>query len=259
MKSDIMRLMKTNKKLTGTGLKLIAIITMTIDHIGASLLEMYPHSSEMSISAYRNMMFIDAILRGIGRIAFPLFIFLLIEGLNHTHNAKKYIVRLFCFALISEVPFDLAFNNEIFYSGKNNVFFTLAIGLTVCLIIKMCSQRITVNPSTYDRILVGIIDISAIVAGALLANLLYSDYGASGVMAIVLMYLLSQQNVYTAYVVMVCYLGLTTDFSEFYAIIGLVFIYMYNGQRGKQNKYLFYIYYPAHLLILFMIRRYILM
>ena len=259
MKSDIMPLMKTNKKITGAGLKLIAIITMTIDHIGAAILEMYPHSSEMSASAYTTMMFIDDILRGIGRIAFPLFIFLLIEGLDHTRNAKKYIVRLFCFALISEIPFDLAFNNKLFYAKDNNVFFTLAIGLTVCLVIRLCSERIAVKSDTSDKVLAGIIDVSAIVAGAFLANVLCSDYSTSGVLAIVLMYLLSRQNVYTAYIVMVCYLGLTTDFTEFYAIVGLIFIYMYNGKRGKQNKYLFYIYYPAHLLVLFLIRKYALM
>jgi len=94
--------MKKNKfKLTSTDLKIIAIITMLIDHIGAVLLD----TSTIEYFACRI----------IGRLSFPIFCFLIIEGFTHTKNNKKYLLRLFIFAIISEIPFDLVFFNKFIY------------------------------------------------------------------------------------------------------------------------------------------------
>ena len=94
-------------------LKMIAIITMVIDHVGAVLFPM-------------NMIF-----RYIGRISFPLFVFLLVEGSIHTSKIRQYELRMFLFALISEIPFDLAFSNKIVDIYSQNVFWTLTIGLVM--------------------------------------------------------------------------------------------------------------------------------
>ena len=99
-------------------LKMIAIITMVIDHVGAVLFPM-------------NMMF-----RYIGRISFPLFVFLLVEGSIHTSKIRKYELRMFLFALISEIPFDLAFSNEIVDIHSQNVFWTLTVGLVMLYLIQ---------------------------------------------------------------------------------------------------------------------------
>lgn len=115
--------------ITSAHLKNIAIITMLIDHIGAALLEpLYyslPPDSAMAVMVNN----IDSALRSIGRLSFPLFIFLLVEGFFFTRSRRKYLIRLSLFALISEFPFDLAFHEGSIYLDRGqNVFFTLALG-----------------------------------------------------------------------------------------------------------------------------------
>ncbi len=138
-----------NGGITGSTLKIIAIVTMFIDHVGASLFEIYisrflsplgPEYCEAAITSKAPWLWadwmgnivtvtnIDMMLRAIGRIAFPIFCFLLVEGFLHTRNVIKYLIRLLIFAFISDVPFDLAFFTEIGF-GHQNVFFTLLLGV----------------------------------------------------------------------------------------------------------------------------------
>ena len=131
--------MKERKGISGSTLKIIAIITMLIDHIGAGVLGRLLVVRGMNEAADLNA-WIDAnstlvityqMMRFVGRLAFPIFCFLLIEGFEHTHDVKKYALRLLSFCLVSEIPFDLLFNVKILESGYQNVFFTLFIGLMV--------------------------------------------------------------------------------------------------------------------------------
>ena len=127
--------------LSGSGLKLIAIITMLIDHTAAVLLSIYPpamtplfYIGGRGYSAYR-------ICRDIGRIAFPIFCFLLIEGFLHTRNRWRYGRNLFLFALISEIPWNFMFADTWTYA-KQNVFFTLFLGyLGFCVIEPVPARR----------------------------------------------------------------------------------------------------------------------
>lgn len=132
--------MKERKGISGSTLKIIAIITMLIDHIGAGVLGRLLVVRGMNEAADLNA-WIDAnstlvityqMMRFVGRLAFPIFCFLLIEGFEHTHDVKKYALRLLSFCLVSEIPFDLLFNGKILESGYQNVFFTLFIGLMLC-------------------------------------------------------------------------------------------------------------------------------
>ena len=131
--------MKERKGISGSTLKIIAIITMLIDHIGAGVLGRLLVVRGMNEAADLNA-WIDAnstlvityqMMRFVGRLAFPIFCFLLIEGFEHTHDVKKYALRLLSFCLVSEIPFDLLFNGKILEFGYQNVFFTLFIGLMV--------------------------------------------------------------------------------------------------------------------------------
>ena len=113
------------KGISGSTLKIIAMITMLIDHIGAAvcmrmmLAEGFGDlngAAEETIKAWvtvhADLYSTYYMFRMIGRIAFPIFCFLLVEGFKHTKDAKKYAIRLFAFALISEIPFDLAFQSK---------------------------------------------------------------------------------------------------------------------------------------------------
>ena len=119
---------------SGTALKTIACITMLVDHIGASCIEagiLTPGLdvgtlSQDTLSAYP-LYRLDMVLRFTGRLAFPLFCFLLVEGFIHTHNVKRYVQRLLLFGLVSEVPFDLAFFRTPFAPQHQNVYWTLAL------------------------------------------------------------------------------------------------------------------------------------
>lgn len=110
----------TEKKrlvLNGSTLKILAMVTMLIDHIGAAVLLRYLldiRSHVASIDAYNQLVTLYQVLRGIGRIAFPIYCFLLVEGFQKTRNLKKYIMRLGIFAVIAEVPFDLCFTSRAF-------------------------------------------------------------------------------------------------------------------------------------------------
>ena len=107
-------------KFSGYDLKFIAVITMLIDHLGASLLWRYidfihAYSDDILMSLY-------TLMRYVGRMAFPIYCFLLVEGFLHTKSVFKYALRLGAFALISEVPFDLALNQSLWAPYSNNVF-----------------------------------------------------------------------------------------------------------------------------------------
>ena len=124
--------------ISGSTLKIIALVTMLTDHIGAAIIEpvLIQKAERMHIQwgSYSDLILIDKTLgtayiamRYIGRIAFPIFCFLLVEGFLHTRNVRRYAFRLFLFALISEIPFDLAFHHQLFCMDYQNVFFTLFI------------------------------------------------------------------------------------------------------------------------------------
>ena len=235
--------------LTGSHLKWIAIITMFLDHIGAALLEigLLPQIANAVLAGnafnflptdYHTWYNLDLVLRYIGRLAFPLFCFLLIEGFLHTKNVKKYMLRLGLFALISEVPFDLTFNNSVLELTSQNVFFTLFIGLAVLYGLQYFEETLPSHMAPL-RYLVAI-------TGMMAAYFLQTDYDAFGVLLIVLLYELRNSRKWQ------CIIGaIVTFFNSYTAPLAFLFIWFYNGKRGNQlPKYFFYAFYPLHLLVL---------
>ena len=237
---------------TGHTLKLIALITMFIDHIGAILLEygLLPSISDAVLAGnsfdylpadYQFWSIFNLILRLIGRLAFPLYCFLLVEGFLHTKSITKYAFRLGVFALLSEIPFDLAVSNTYFNIEMQNVFFTLLIGLLVLWGMKAFEKL--PFPMTLLRYLVALV-------GMRLADFIHSDYTAYGILLIVLLYELRSNKKWK------CISGaVLTFFQSITGALAFIFIGFYNGERGKQlPKYFFYAFYPAHLLLLFLVR-----
>lgn len=208
------------KGLSGSSLKLIAIFSMLIDHIGAVLLPGSPYYG---------------ICREIGRLAFPIFCFLLVEGYVHTHDVKQYGRRLLVFALLSEIPFDLAFSGTAVNFGYQNVYFTLFLGLAALYIMDR-----TVNPEL--RLVVAVVFMA-------FAELLKTDYSWKGVAAIILLYMTRENRLWQMITGGVFFAW------ELPAPAAFVPVYFYNGKRGIPMKYLFYLFYPAHLLVLVLLRQ----
>ena len=121
--------------ISGSTLKLIAILSMLIDHAGATIIRTLWQSPVISSSVSQSRLWseIYKISRSVGRIAFPIFCFLIVEGFLHTRNVWRYARRLFLFSLISEIPFDLALKGSWYFPEKQNVYFTLLIGLLVLI------------------------------------------------------------------------------------------------------------------------------
>lgn len=116
--------------LSGNALKVIAVITMLIDHAAWVLLDPYIKTLAGTQYQYEKLRTLYTVMRAIGRTAFPIFCFLLIEGFHYTHSRRKYLRNIILFAFVSEYPFDLAMSGK-FHMGYQNVMFTMAIGLAV--------------------------------------------------------------------------------------------------------------------------------
>jgi TraX protein len=233
--------MNKYKMLSSSSLKLFAIILMTIDHIAVIL---HPYIS--------NDFYL--LMRIFGRMAFPIFAFLIVEGFHYTRNINKYLVRLGIFALISEIPFDLAIYNKIIEPIHQNVFFTLFLGLLSIDIFKRYQQRNNISLGLLFVLLIG-----------LLADLLNTDYGLFGIAMIFSFYYFRNHFIsilLSISIINFLMTGLKFDsigsMLQAFAISSLVFIYTYNGQKGLKLKYIFYLFYPLHLLVLFFINVFVL-
>lgn len=250
----------TSRGISGSTLKIIAMFCMFLDHIGAALLEpllyargftpnLTPEAFDTLLADNYALYFTTSILRTIGRAAFPIFCFLLIQGFCNTHSRLKYARNLFLFALISEVPFDLAFNGAPLELSSQNVFFTLVIALAALCLIDLVTQ------TTYSTLVQALLTLAVTLTACALAQTLHTDYGAFGILAITVMYLLRTQKVTCA--LAGCLILTLLDPSEYFALLCLIPIRLYNGTRGISLKYLFYAFYPLHLLLFSVIAHYL--
>lgn len=251
-----------NKPRKGTGisgstLKIIAVVCMLVDHTAAVLLGhilvdngiysvadfSFGYMQELIQTSPMGWVYFayQVMRRFIGRIAFPIFCFLLIEGFEKTKSRLKYAGRLFAFALISEIPFDLAQNGEAFYPYYQNVFFTLFIGLCMIWLMEKIEKRC-------QNLFFRLAGWTAIFfAASVLSEFIYCDYGAHGIIAVALLYLFRQNKLEQMIAGCIAFLW------EITAPFAFVFIALYNGKRGIRLKYFFYIFYPAHLLVLYLL------
>ena len=167
------------KILTGSGLKMIAIITMAIDHIALFILRYHEAFNEPLLVYHKNALTWYFLLRCVGRLAFPIFAFLIVEGFIHTHNRQRYGWNLFIFALISEIPWVLLYNGVRLMG--HNVMFTLLLGfLGLCAIERWRNDSFKVGV-----VLLGMLAV---------AFLFHPDYGGPGYAFIILVYALRRQQ-----------------------------------------------------------------
>lgn len=223
---------KSFKILSGSSLKIIACIAMMIDHFAASII-FYGIEYVPTEELFNKWLMVYDIMRFIGRIAFPIFCFLLVEGFFYTSNHKKYAIRLFIFALISELPFDLAIFNAPISWEYQNVYFELLIGfLTIWAMEKVKFSSFAI-PKQF---------IFAVI-GSVLAYILHTDYHYYGIILIVVLYFFRSNRMLQTVA------GCISLLWEAPACLAFIPLTMYNGKRGLPLKYFFYVFYPVHLLI----------
>lgn len=248
-------------------LKVIACVTMLIDHTAVSLFDvsgLVPQTTETRL--------LYLVLRGIGRIAFPIFCFLIVQGAIHTRNKGRYLARIGFFALISEIPFNLALNGRLFEwnsAGANwlanthqNVDFTLFFGLLTVILMQWSGRR-----KGGFRLLGYILSAIAGAGLGLLARFFHTDYGLGGVLQIAMMGILVLpldelrpglsnspmfRAILSAAAILVCSVVLRSDF-ELIALLSVPFIALYNekpGPKTRLTKWGGYLFYPVHLTVL---------
>ena len=233
-------------RLTSGQLKMIAMGTMFIDHAAAAIIfgsglnEMSPLVENIGIA-----------MRLVGRMAFPLYAFLLVQGFLWTRDWSRYVTRMSVFALISEIPFNLMVAGEIWYSRAQNTIVTLLIGL-ICM--KML-EAVSENKSGFGGKILGIsLAVWTVAAAMFAAELLRTDYGALGVLLIVVLFTFRHRP--SELVVAGCLAtALIYGFSMevLFAWIAFFFISRYNGERGRKLGLMPYVFYPVHLLVVWLV------
>ena len=218
--------------LSGSHLKLLAVLLMLVDHLAAFWWRTWPEFQTALFTVGSRAVTPYMLMRMVGRLAFPLFAFLIVEGFLHTRNRKRYGINLAVFAVLSEIPWNLVHTGSLLCPSQN-VFFTLLLGyLGLCAI-----ERYRERPVVMAGWLIGLLVVSIF---------LRADYGCSGYGFILLLYALRDNKLLQA-VIGSCVLG-----SRWIAGLAFIPINMYNGQRGFVKgpvwKYAFYLFYPLHLL-----------
>lgn len=192
------------KPLNGNQLKLIAVISMLIDHTGFALMQSSPYYD---------------LFRGIGRLAFPIYCFLLVEGFSYTRDWKRYAMRLGVFALLSEIPFNFILSGRIICIQGQNVYFSLFLGVLLLVGLRKYEDQLWKQ-------------VAMIIGMSLVITWLRVDYTYEGVLLIALFYYFRRYDP--------------------------AWLFCYNGLRGSNRyQYWFYWFYPIHLLVLALLREWI--
>lgn len=225
--------------LSGSVLKILALLTMLIDHIAAVLLREMSFANKPIFPALSKSTTLYWGCRIIGRLAFPIYCFLITEGYIHTHDRKKYGINLFVFAVISEIPWNLEHTGKFFFPSQN-VFFTLFLGyLSIC-----AYEKYKDNMSGLFMSLMILFAVSV---------LLRADYGSRGLGFILFLYIMRDKKVLQA-IVGSCFFSLSWAI-----IVAFIPINMYSGKRGfihgRAAKYVFYAAYPLHILLLYFLKK----
>lgn len=226
---------KNIQKINGAQLKYIAFVSMFIDHFNKAIITTF-----LTGSGVINI--ITSIFDILGRIAFPIFAFMIVEGFFKTKSRWKYLRNLLIFAIISEIPYDM-FQSAVFINTwSQNILWGLALGLFTIMVIDKLKERIKKRPLW---IFVSILIVALSSLGSMLIS---SDYEYYAIIIIYIYYLFYDKRLLASG------LGFLVIIKEIYSILGFATVLFYNGEKGKQNKIFNYLFYPVHLLIFGIIR-----
>lgn len=244
-----------HKSISQEGLKIIACLTMLIDHFGATIvystyLDALTAGDPAAVNALVTVYYA---LRIIGRIAFPIYCFQLVEGFHYTRDRRKYVNRLAVGLLLSELPFDLALNGMAVDWSSNSVMITLLLGVLLMTGMECFPGwwKLLAIPPFYG-----------------IAEFLGCDYGGHGILLIAMLYLtrgIPHESLWRAagFAVLLWFgariqIGPVRVPIEIFGLLALIPICLHDGRKLTRNKWVqwgFYLFYPVHLLILWGLER----
>jgi len=242
---------KLKLEITSFTLHIMAMLFMLCDHLWGTVV---PGNDWMTC---------------VGRLAFPIFAFMIVEGYFHTKSIKKYVLRLLLFAVISEIPFNLAMGSRFFYPIHQNVLwsFLISIGLIGW------NEKVK-NKQVWKRITVGILSVCV---GYVAGLITFVDFYHAGVLTVLVFYFFKNKKwwCYLGQIICLWYINFemlggfsyeVTLFGETrfierqgFAILALIPIWLYKGRQGYYSKtlrYVYYAFYPLHLFVLGVIMKY---
>ncbi|MDE5700117.1 MAG: conjugal transfer protein TraX [Lachnospiraceae bacterium] len=237
-------------QIRSTGLHILAMVLMLCDHSWAML---FPSAEWLTC---------------VGRIAYPIFAFMIVEGFFHTHNLRRYLLRLLIWALVSEIPFDLMYASTPFFPYHQNVLWTFLLSLLIISLIERCRLRL-------KPVLTVLISAGLAAAGFLIGYMTMVDYYGIGVLTVLTFYAFRKRTwtnrllqflclyvlnvkLLGGYYYEISVFGLTIEIvQQGLALFALIPIWLYQGKQGFHSKafqYFCYAFYPAHMLLLFVVR-----
>lgn len=242
--------------ITADGLKMFACIVMMIQTVGIAVIEkglihldQYTQESlNQAMSQNSRLMTlagIGSIMQLIGGMAIPVFAFLLVEGFRNTSDYKKYLITMIITALVSEIPYDLAIRGKVWDLSSQNAMITMCI----CLLMLKCMELFS-NTSGFMG---GMVKILIMIAAIVWISIFRAEYGLCMVLLVTVFYVFDTRNVLKTVLGCIISLMYVTGPIAFYGI------WCYNGVRKDRiNKYVYYAFYPGHLLVLGVIAKYVL-
>ena len=225
-----MEKIKSIKGINGAQLKYIAFASMFIDHFNKAIITPF-------LTGTGPMVIITTIFDILGRIAFPIFAFMIVEGFFKTKSRWKYLKNLLIFAVISEIPYGMFQSAEFVNTWSQNILWGLALGLFTIMVIDKLKDYIKKRPLW---IFVSLLLVALSSLGSMLIS---SDYEYYAIIIIYLYYIFYDKKLVASG------LGYLVIIKEIYAILGFTTVLLYNGEKGKQNNIFNYLFYPVHLLI----------
>lgn len=235
--------------ISSVGLHIFAMIFMLMDHMWATV--------------FTNQQW----LTSVGRIAFPIFAFMIVEGYSYTSNLKKYVLRLLCFAVITEIPFNLMVGNRLSFYVHQNVLWTFLIGIGLIHINELARKK--------DKLWLTLLTaVGTSMIGYALGYITFVDYNGAGVLTVLAFYFFRGrkwwnyicQFIALYYINVELLQGLFFEVELFghkfevvqqgLAVLSLAFIWLYKGRQGKKSKvfqYFCYAFYPVHMIILWLV------
>lgn len=241
---------KDRFELSSFGLHVMAMVFMLCDHLWGTII---PGNDWLTC---------------IGRISFPIFAFLLVEGYFHTKNLRNYVLRLLLFAILSEIPFNLAMGSRVFYPIHQNVLWSFLISLWLI----HRNERAKACGKVWRQILTGC---CTVILGYVLGLVTMVDFYHAGILTVLVFYFFRQKKWWSLLGQIICLWYINTEIlgglayeiviggeryffiRQGFALLALIPIWLYHGKQGYHNKavqYAFYAFYPLHLLILGLIK-----